>query len=213
MLTEDKPRLFINRAMAGQLLATRLLHLKKENGIVLGIPRGGIPVACEIAKLLSWPLGAIWIKKIGHPYNPELAIGAASVDDIELNENAGTIPQDYIEERVKQIRTTFHEQQMYIPEHARNPDIRNKYIILVDDGIATGSTMLTAIRFLRKKIPFRIIVAIPVAPHDAVRHIEEMADEVIILHQPYFFTGISAFYDEFPQLSNDELGHYFKKNA
>jgi putative phosphoribosyl transferase len=213
MLTEDKPRLFVNRTMAGQLLATRLLHLKKEKGIVLAIPRGGIPVACEIAKLLSWPLGAIWIKKIGHPYNPELAIGAASADDIELNQNAGNIPQDYIEERVKQIRATFNEQQMYIPEHARNPDIRNKYIILVDDGIATGSTMLTAIRFLRKKNPSRILVAIPVAPHDAVRHIEALADEVIILHQPYFFTGISAFYDEFPQLSNDELGHYFKKNA
>ena len=73
--------------------------------------------------------------------------------------------------------------------------------------------MLTAIRFLRKKNPARIIVAIPVAPHDKVRHIEELADEVIILHQPYYFTGISAFYDEFPQLRDDELGAYFKKNA
>ena len=171
MLPEDKPRLFINRTMAGQLLAARLLHLKKEKGIVLAIPRGGIPVAREIAEVLSWPLGVIWIKKIGHPYNPELAIGAANADDIELNQNAGNIPQDYIEERVRQIRTTFNEQQMYIPAHARNPDIRNKHIILVDDGIATGSTMLTAIRFLRKKNPSRIIVAIPVAPHDACRHI------------------------------------------
>ena len=213
MLPEDKTRLFINRAMAGQLLATRLLHLKKKNGIVLGIPRGGIPVACEIAKLLSWPLGAIWIKKIGHPYNPELAIGAVSIDDIELNEYGKTIAQEYIDERVKHIRAKFHEQQLYIPQHAQDPEVLNKYIILVDDGIATGSTMLTAIRFLRKKNPSRIIVAIPVAPHDKVRHIEELADEVIILHQPYYFTGISAFYDKFPQLRDDELGAYFKKNA
>lgn len=213
MLSEDKTRPFANRAMAGRLLATKLLHLKNEQGIVLGIPRGGIPVAREIADALNWSLGLIWIKKIGHPYNPELAIGAASVDDIELNEYATKIPQDYIDERVKQIRSTFNRQQQNFPEYARSMDVHNKSIILVDDGMATGSTMLTAIRFIRKKKPSRIIAATPVAPHDAITKLEDIADEVIVLHQPGYFSGISAFYDEFPQLSDEEVIASFMKNA
>jgi len=211
MIPENKTHHFSNRKVAGELLAQKLIFLKDQQGIVLGIPRGGIPVAYEIAKTLAWPLGAIWIKKIGHPHNPELAIGAVSMDDIELNEYAENISRDYIDERVKQIRSAFIQQQQYFPKNSCNPLVYNKCVILVDDGIATGSTMLTAIRFIRHKKPSQIIVATPVAPNDALKKIEKIADEVVILHQPLNFTGISAFYDEFPQLSDDDAAAYFSK--
>ena len=209
MQPEEKSRIFVNRTMAGQLLANKFLHLKKEKGIVLGIPRGGIPVAYEIAKALAWPLGTIWIKKIGHPHNPELAIGAVSMDDVELNEYAGPIARDYIDEKVKQIRSAFIRQQQALPENARNPNVTDQHVLLVDDGVATGSTMLTAIRFLRKKNPARIIIATPVAPHRVINKLEDMAAEVVVLHQPSYFPGISAFYDEFPQLSDEDAAGYF----
>jgi len=202
---------FLNRKMAGQELAEKLLGYKHETGIVLGIPKGGIPVAYEISKELNWPLGLIWVKKIGHPFSQEMAIGAVTESEYFLSEEQ-EISDPYILSCIEGIRDRFTAMKKIIHDPTEKMDFRNKYIIIVDDGIATGHTIIAAIHHIRKKNPVKIIVTIPVAPHDAVLKLEKFADEVIVLHQPDFFTGISAFYEEFKQLTTEEAALYFKNH-
>ncbi|MFN5335319.1 MAG: phosphoribosyltransferase [Bacteroidota bacterium] len=202
---------FQNRKTAGRELAEKLVSYKSFPGIVLGIPRGGIPVAHEISHALHWPLGLVWVKKIGHPFSPEMAIGAVTETEVLLGADQ-TLSDPYIQSAVKGIRDRFTEMKMIIHDPTDKMDIRNKHIIIVDDGIATGHTLLAAIRHLRKKDPVKIIVAIPVAPHDAVVKLEDAADDVIVLYQPEYFSGISAFYEEFDQLATEEVAAFFKNH-
>jgi putative phosphoribosyl transferase len=202
---------FLNRKTAGRQLAEKIAAYKSNQGIVLGIPRGGIPVAHEISHALHWPLGVIWVKKIGHPFSPEMAIGAVTETEILLSEEQN-ISDPYIQSAVEGIRDRFREMKQIIHDPTEKMDFMNKHIVIVDDGIATGHTLLAAIQHLRKKKPAKIIVAIPVAPHDAVLKLENAADEVIVLYQPGFFTGISAFYEEFEQLTTEQAALYFKNH-
>jgi putative phosphoribosyl transferase len=202
---------FLNRKTAGRQLAEKIAAYKSNQGIVLGIPRGGIPVAHEISHALLWPLGVIWVKKIGHPFSPEMAIGAVTETEILLSEEQ-TISDPYIQSAVEGIRDRFREMKQIIHDPTEKMDFTNKHIIIVDDGIATGHTILAAIQHLRKKKPAKIIVAIPVAPHDAVLKLENAADKVIVLYQPEFFTGISSFYEEFDQLTTEQAALYFKNH-
>lgn len=196
---------------AGEELAEKLIPYKPYRGIVMGIPRGGIPVANEISHALKWPLGLIWVKKIGHPFSPEMAIGAVTETEIFLGEEQA-LSDPYIQSAVEGIRDRFSEMKQSIHDPTEKMDFLNKHIVIVDDGIATGHTLLAAIQHMRKKRPAKIIVAIPVAPHDAVLKLENAADEVIVLYEPGFFSGISAFYDEFSQLTTEEAAAYFKNH-
>jgi predicted phosphoribosyltransferase len=202
---------FQNRKTAGCELAKKLADYKTYPGIVLGIPRGGIPVAHEISHVLQWPLGLVWVKKIGHPFSPEMAIGAATETEVLLGSEE-TLSDPYIQSAVKGIRDRFSEMKKLIHDPTEKMDFMNKHLVIVDDGIATGHTLLAAIQHLRKKKPAKIIVAIPVAPHDAVVKLEEAADHVIVLYQPDYFSGISAFYEEFNQLTTEEVAGFFKNH-
>jgi len=198
--------MFKNRKEAGKLLSQALeKYKKKKDVLVLAIPRGGVTVAYEVTNNLSLPLDVIVIKKIGHPSNEELAMGAAGMDSYIVNEDvAAGISEELIKEQAKikqaEIKKRYHllrgDKPMY--------KVKNKTIIIVDDGVATGATMLMAVKILKKEHPKKVVVAIPVAPPDTVTRLEKVADEVVCLSQPPSFMAIGQFYEDFSQVETAE---------
>lgn len=195
--------MFQNRSRAGKALAKMLVQYKRDDVIVLGIPRGGIPVAYEIAESLDKPLGIVLVKKIGHPMNKEYAIGAVSLED-EIIMPEHNISTNYIEEEVKIVRKRLMQMRDYFKgRDYTNMEVKNKVVILVDDGIATGYTMLNTIRLVRRCQPKKIIVAIPVGPKESIDAIKNEGVTVVVIEIPYFFNGIGAFYEDFTQVNED----------
>lgn len=196
--------MFNDRKDAGQALASRLKQYNKENGVVVAIPRGGVPIGYEIAEALDWPLDVALSKKIGHPTNKEFAIGAASLNGYVLNHDV-PVSRDYIETEIARLRENlqnyyhkyFHEQEPLI--------LTNKTVILTDDGVATGHTLLSVIELIRKDKPKRLIVAVPVSGPEAIRKIEALADEVICLAAPQDFRAVGQYYKDFEQVEDQEV--------
>jgi putative phosphoribosyl transferase len=198
--------MFADRHDAGIQLASALSRYRgRADVVVIGIPRGGVVVASEVAKLLGAPLEVVIIKKLGYPGNPELALGAASPDAFFLNEDlARSVPKNYIDEEVKAKQREARERvNMLIGSH-KPIDIVGKIVIVVDDGVATGASMMMAIRVIRNMKPASIVVAVPVAPPDSVRELREVADEVVTIMQPVDFFAIGQFYLNFTQVSDEE---------
>ncbi len=195
--------MFQNRCRAGQALAKMLLPYQSEDTIVLGIPRGGVPVAFEIAIYLKKPLGIVLVKKIGHPMNKEFAIGAVSLNTEIIHSNQ-KISEAYIQNEVNAIRQRLLEMKNYFKgrDHT-NMQLKDKVVILVDDGLATGNTMLNTIALIKKCYPKKIVVAIPVAPKEAIDAIKKEGVTVVVIEIPYFFNGIGAFYEDFTQVENE----------
>jgi predicted phosphoribosyltransferase len=192
-----------NRKEAALMLADRLEKYRGERGVVLAIPRGGVPVAAPIAKRLGMPLEVILSKKIGHPSNSEFAIGAVSLGSVQVDERQ-EVPQEYVEAEVKRIREKLRQNyQLYMGDR-EHVDMKNRVVILVDDGVATGKTLISTIELLKKEQPRRIVVAVPVASPTALARIEGMVDEVVCLLAPPYFQAVGQFYQEFYQTS-DEL--------
>lgn len=204
--------MFKDRTEAGQLLAKKLQQYKnKKDVLVLGIPRGGIVVAYEVAKSLKAPLDIIVIKKMGVPGQEELALGAVGIDSYYLNEElSGGISEDYIKEHVKQKQLEVKKRYELFRGKKAMYSVKNKIIIVVDDGIATGATMIMAVQILKKQEPKKLVVAIPVAPPDTVKKLKTIADEVICLHAPVFFIAIGQFYHEFRQVEDEEAKQYLQ---
>lgn len=191
------------------MLAERLAKFKGENGIVLAVPRGGVPVAYQVAKELNMPLEVILTKKIGHPNNKEFAIGAASLHDYFVVPHSG-VSSDYVEQELQRIRKRLREMQLAFMGKNKPEDLRGKTVIVVDDGIATGNTLLGTIRLLKKREPAKIIIAVPVAADTSVRKLEREADEVVAVLMPSDLYGIGAYYRDFSQLSDDDVIEYLK---
>jgi putative phosphoribosyl transferase len=200
---------FTDRRTAGQELAERLAHyLDQPDVLVLGLPRGGVPVAFEVARVLQAPLDVMVVRKLGAPGQPELAVGAIASGDVTLlNEaipawfrDASDIERTAEAERIELER----RERIYRGEHAPL-DARNRTIILVDDGAATGATMRAAVRAVRKLNAKRVVVALPVASLEAVELLRSEADEVVCLGAPLGFYSVGQWYDEFPQLTDEEV--------
>ena len=199
--------IFADRNDAGRQLAERLAGYKKENPVVLAIPRGGVVVAGEIAKALDAPLTLIIPRKIGAPYDPEFAIGAVAEDgSVVLDEDTVSslgVSAEYIEgEKEAQIEEIKRRKQAY---GAKDIELKGRVVILVDDGIATGSTILAAVKSIRKKDPKKIVVAVPVAPQEAVSELKNQVEEVVCLHAPEYFGAVGCFYRDFSQTSDAEV--------
>jgi predicted phosphoribosyltransferase len=174
--------------------------------VVIGLPRGGVPVAFEVAKALAAPLDVMIVRKIGMPGQPEFAIGAVASGDITVRERGELAGSDEAFERLadRERAELQRREQAYRP--AVPPlDLRGKTVILVDDGIATGATMLAAVRATRRAAAAQIVVATPVASVEAVATLRKEADQVICLQQPAFFMSISEWYEEFEQLEDAEV--------
>lgn len=193
-----------DRTEAGFLLSEKLKKYQDTNSVILAIPRGGVPVGFVISKILHLPLDIVLAKKIGHPSNKEFAIGAVSMDSMILDEHSD-IPKKYIDNEIIRLRQQLDEKYGRYMGDRKPLAIENKNVILVDDGIATGNTLLSCITMLRKKNPSKIIVAVPVLPFDTVPLFEKNADEFIYLTASKYFRGVGSFYEEFNQVEDEEV--------
>lgn len=207
---------FKDRREAGIKLSERLKKYKNNKEvIVLAIPRGGVGIGCEIAKFLNAELDIIVAKKIGLPDDDEYAIGVVGPDKkVILNEaesNRYNVPKDYIREKAKEIGKEIARRYKEYKGDYRRLDLRNKIVILTDDGIATGFTAKAAIAYIKSQDPKKIILAIPVAPLDAAEGFRKQVDEFVCLHSPDRFFSISQFYENFGQLSDEDVKNYLKK--
>ncbi len=207
--------MFQDRLEAGKKLAEALSHLQGENLIVVGIPRGGIIVAVEVAKHFSAPLDIVFPRKIGAPGNPELAIGAV-VEKGEIYLNEGLVKslgvsKEYIEEEVKRELLEIKRRKRDYLGGREELSYQGKTVILVDDGLATGYTALAALRALRKKKPGKLILAVPVSPSETLEFLKPYADKVFALEVPYYFYAVGQFYRSFEQVSDEEVKEVISK--
>ncbi len=199
--------MFRDRMEAGSLLAGKLKKFYDQNGLVLAVPRGGIPVAYVVAKELGFPLDIILTKKIGHPVNREYAIGAVSLTDHFVVPHE-QVSEKYIGKEIKKIRKRLMEMQQGFLGGKKPEPVKGKTVIIIDDGIATGNTLLSTVHMLRKSNPAKIVVAAPVASSGAVKKLAAEADEVVVVLIPEAFYGVGAFYEDFHQVSDEEVMYY-----
>jgi len=208
---------FEDRTDAGQKLAPLLQKFKMEQPVVLAVPRGGVIVGGEVARDLQIPLDILIVRKIGAPFNPEVAIGAVLPDgsavlDTVLIKKAN-IADQYIKQVIEEQTAEIRRRQRLYKGTEEMPLLADKTVIIVDDGIATGYTMEAAILGLRKYKPQAIIVAVPVAPREIVERLQKVADEVVCLDTPEPFFAVGQFYQNFTQTSDDEVIRILQKRA
>lgn len=202
---------FLDRQDAGERLAEELLHLKQERPVVLALPRGGVPVAFEVAKALQAPLDLLMVRKLGAPGHAEYGIGAVidgSDPQVVLNEEAMRIVRptpEYVEEETqRQLVEIERRRARYFAGREPIP-IAGRTVIVVDDGIATGGTVRVALKALRKANAARIVLAVPVAPRDTLDSLHDDADEVVCLSTPTDFRAVGLHYANFDQTSDAEV--------
>ncbi|MCR4294139.1 MAG: phosphoribosyltransferase family protein [Elusimicrobia bacterium] len=188
----------------------------RRDALVLAIPRGGLPIGGLLARELGLPLDVILTKKIGHPYNPEFAIGAVSLTGETLDEALAAregIPADWISAEIARIREQLRERYRLYHGAGKPLPVAGKTVILTDDGAATGRTLLVAIELLRREGAAKIVAAIPVAPPETVELLEARADEVVCLEVPSSFMAIGEFYGDFSQVSDQEAAAILRKEG
>jgi len=216
---ETSLRTFGNRQEAGRLLAAELADLKPGKPVILALPRGGVPVAAEIARALEAPLDLVMVRKIGAPMQAELAVGAVvdgDTHEIVLNEDIVRllgVSERYIEmECNKELQEIERRREKYLGGRPR-VDVAGRVAVIVDDGIATGSTMRAALRATRRRKPSWLIVAVPVAPPETVEELRAEADEIRCLLTPEGLGAIGLYYRDFSQVSDSEVKALLDENA
>ncbi|MFA4996153.1 MAG: phosphoribosyltransferase family protein [Patescibacteria group bacterium] len=200
--------IFQNRQEAGILLAEKLRKYQSTEAIVYALPRGGMVVGAEIAKLLTIPLDAAVVKKIGHPYNPEYAICAVSENgDLVCNEEERTvIGEEWLSNAIAYRKEEAILKRQSYSKIKKTIPAEGKIAIIVDDGVATGLTMKAAIKWIKNQKPEKIVIAVPVVSKEIANELEEEADEVVSLDVPKRFLGsVGSYYVNFPQVSDDEV--------
>ncbi len=202
---------FKDREDAASALSPYLNKYRNRPVVVLAVPRGGVPIAYHIAKEYDFQLELLMLKKVGHPANKEFAVGAVSLEDYVIDESID-IPKSYIDSEIQKIRQSLQERyKKFVGDHHTPINLENKIIIIVDDGIATGNTILSSIKMLRKKRPEKIVVAVPVASSQAVAKIKKLVDNFICLYTPEPFIGVGLHYMNFNQVTDKEVIQFLKK--
>ncbi len=199
-------KIFKNRREAAELLAAELCRFAGENPLIVGIPRGGVPMARIIADALKTDVDVILVHKLRSPLNPEYAIGAIDEQgNVMLSEPDAQEQDKYIRAEIENERQLLEaRRQLYTP--VRQPvKVRGRAVIIVDDGIATGWTIKAAIRSLQKQEAREVIVAAPVGAPDALREIRKIADYLVVLNAPVYFHAVGEFFNEFNQVTDDEV--------
>jgi putative phosphoribosyl transferase len=205
---------FANRCDAGRRLAARLSDKRSEQPVVLGLARGGVPVAYEVARELEATLDVMVTRKIGAPRQRELAIGAVAPEATFLAEHTIHmlgVPNEYVEEAVRHERTEVRERSKRYRAGLAATSLENRPVILVDDGIATGATMFAAIESARNHGAARIIVAAPVCAAQTVPQIRELADELLFLETPENFIAVGVWYQDFSPTDDNEVVAVLKR--
>ncbi len=201
--------MFINRKDAGRRLAIRLEHLRGQDLVVVGLPRGGVPVAAEVAQALGVPLDVIIVRKIGVPWQPELGMGAVGEDGAriinpEVVRIAGVSQRDLAAIERRQMAEVERKAKQFRGDRPQIP-FTGKTIVIVDDGIATGSTAKAACHIARARGAKRVVLAVPVAPADWNKRMIDDADELICVETPENFSGVGQWYRDFSQTTDDEV--------
>ncbi|HEY5650290.1 MAG TPA: phosphoribosyltransferase family protein [Acidimicrobiia bacterium] len=201
--------MFADRRDAGRQLAQVVGHLKSPDTIVLGLPRGGVPVAAEVARALEAPMDVIVVRKLGVPGHEELAMGAIGEGGVEVIHREVVDPLGITPDEIVRVeRRELVELDRRVKAFRRSgpaPDIEGRQVVIVDDGIATGSTARAACQVARAQGAARVVVAVPVAPQGWERRFSDVADELIALHTPRRFGAIGAFYRDFRQTPDEEV--------
>lgn len=208
---------FLNRQEAGIELAQELTYYQNDfQAIVLGLPRGGIPVAFEIATSLDLPLDICLVKKLSLPHNPELAIGAIAISNLiyGYSDKLTIVNSDYLQQEldspsikaiVAKAKIELYRQDRCYRHYCHMLQVKDKVVIVVDDGLATGLTMQAAIETLRQCKPQKIIVAVPVASSEAIDRLKSLADKIICLFVPNSLNAVGLWYEDFTQISDGEV--------
>src|SRR3989338_862733 len=200
--------MFKDRKEAGSLLAHELIQYRNKDAVILALPRGGVPVAFEIAKKLKLPLDIFPVRKVGHPDNPEYALCAVDQDGNTLcnEEEIANVEPVWLKKEIEEQRQEALRRAGLYRGNKKSLNLSGKIVILVDDGVATGLTLRLAIKSLRKKEPEKIIVAMPISPKETADILKAEVDKLIILDVPEYFAGsVGAYYESFSQVSDDEV--------
>lgn len=201
--------MFRDREQAGMMLAQRLKELQIESPYLLAIPRGGVVVAAQIAQKLNIEMNVLVTRKIGHPLNPEVGIGAVMPDGSAIYDQSFLDRWAISEEQFANMTNVQSEEikrrMITYTGSDKSPIVTKRTVILTDDGIATGYTILAAIRWLKKQQPLSIVIAVPVAPPDIIARIERETDRVVCLISPIDFSAVGYYYDNFSQTSDQQV--------
>ena len=199
---------FKNRLEAGVQLAILLQKYADDNLVVYALPRGGVSLGVEIAKKLHAPFDLVITKKIGHPGNPEYALCAIAEDGEPIcnQDDIGYIDKHWLQEEIDRVRVEIKRRREKYFGEITNPDIEGKTAIIVDDGIATGYTMLAAINEIKRRKPGKIVVAIPITPEDTARELRKVTDDLVSVEiDPFYLGAVGAYYDDFSQVEDEEV--------
>lgn len=212
------PTRFRDRAAAGRALAESLTsYAGQDDVIVLGLPRGGVPVAAEIARALLAPLDLMLVRKLGVPGHEELAMGAIASGGVRVLNSEVVAGLEISESAIDRVATEEKRELQRREREYRGdrppPQLQKKTVILVDDGLATGATMRAAVTATREHHPGRVVVAIPVAPEETCRELEQVADEVVCLSMPEPFMAIGIWYQQFGQVSDQEVRELLRSDG
>ncbi|MFF5537642.1 phosphoribosyltransferase family protein [Streptomyces cinerochromogenes] len=209
--------MFRNRLEAGRRLGERLEYLRGQDVVVLGLPRGGVPVAAEVAAALDAPLDVCLVRKLGVPYQPELGMGAIGEDGVrvinqEVLRGTGVSPDDLhlVEERERRV---LHDRAARYRGATPPVSVAGRTAVVVDDGVATGSTARVACRIARARGAARIVLAVPVAPRDFARRLGGDADDMVCLENPWDFAAVGQFYGDFTQVEDEEVTACLRRAA
>ncbi len=203
-------RIFIDRAEAGRVLARQLsAYAKRDDVIVFGLPRGGVPVAFEVAAALGAPLDVLIVRKLGLPVQPELAMGAIASGDAQyvdrhLMQDAG-VTQSEFERVLADAKLEMARREQLYREGRPPASVTGRIAIVVDDGMATGATLKAAVRALRSNAPAKIVAALPVAPADAGSRLADAVDDFVCALTPRMFYSVGQFYADFSETTDDEV--------
>lgn len=202
--------IYTDRQDAALKLISLLEKFKNDKCVILAIPRGGVPIGYYIARKFHFPMDLLLAKKIGHPLNQEVAIGAVSLEN-EIVDNYPYINIGYIENQILEIKESLKKRYEKFVGDRTPVDIKNKIVIIIDDGIATGNTLLAAIKMIRDSLPKKIVVAVPVAPTDSAQKISDNVDEFICPIITDDFRGVGSFYLNFSQVSDEDVVEFMSK--
>jgi predicted phosphoribosyltransferase len=198
-----------DRRHAGAELARRLSHLKSDGVVVLALPRGGVPVGFEVARALDAPLDVFVVRKLGLPGHPEFAMGAIASGGVGvLNDEVVRlyrIPPEVVDTIAREEQTELERREQAYRGGRPPLDVSCRTVVLVDDGLATGSTMKAAVQAVRALGPARIIVAVPVGSPDTCREFAGIADEIVCTRAPEYFSAVGQWYDDFRQTTDEEV--------